>query len=214
MTTKLLIYISTLISLFFLTSCGFILGIHKTKHKTDKQIVKSAKKLGIPEKDLYALDPTFAYYIFKLDSTKFKAQTKNHYQPLQALYFDENGNLTRFFINCYAGGFPSLAWNKTGKLNSFPPQNQAPVDTVLNFKKQLTYIKNIGSSNVDNLKSDNDNYKVFVYWNIFMRKHSKKLIKEIKKNCSLIKDGKTVKIIYINNDNWFAWLTKDSGLKW
>jgi hypothetical protein len=199
--------------LFLLTNCSVILGVHKIKHKTEKQISKYAKKIGIPGKDLYSLDPAFAYYIFKLDSAKFKVQVKNHYQPLQVLYFDENGTLAKFFINCYAGGFPSLAWNKTGKLNSFPPKDQAPIDTILNFKKQLTYIKTIDSSNLDALKLDNSSYKVFVYWNIFMRKHSKKLIKEIKKNCSLIKDGKTVKIIYVNNDNWFAWLTKNPRVK-
>ena len=36
-----------------------------------------------------------------------------------------------------------------------------------------------------------------------MRRHSKWLVKVIKKNCKLA-DGKTVKIIYVNNDNFFV----------
>jgi len=207
MKAKLFTYILTLITLCLLTSCSLILGIHKIKRKTNEQIIKSAKKLGIPEADLFALDNSYGKYIFKLDQTTFKAQTKNHYQPLQALYFDETGALTKFYINCYAGG-TSLDWNKNGKLNNFPPNDQAPVDTILSLKKQLYYISNIGSSNLDAVKSDNSAYKVFVYWNIFMYKHSKKLINEIKRNCSLIQPDKKVKIIYVNNDNWFAWLDK------
>jgi hypothetical protein len=181
MTTRRLIYILTLISLFLLTGCSLIFGIHKITPKTDKQIIRSAKKLGIPETDLYVLDTSFGKYIFKLDQEKFRAQTKNHYQPLQALYFDENGALTKFYINCYAGGAMSLGWNKNGRLNTFPPNDQAPIDTILNLKKQLSYISSIGSTNLDGLKANNSTYKVFVYWNIFMRRHSKKLIAEIKK---------------------------------
>jgi hypothetical protein len=75
-----------------------------------------------------------------LDTLRFKEQIKNHYQPLQALYYNANGELSRFYVNCYAGGFPQLKWNRNGILNTFPPQHQAPVDSILSLKTLSNFL--------------------------------------------------------------------------
>src|SRR5690349_3174878 len=104
------------------TSCSAILGIHTIKPKTDDEILRAAEKLNIPKGDLFTLDTAFYRYIFSFDQNKYSQQTKNHYQPLQALYFEQKNSLVKFFVNCYAGGSINLNWNRNGELNSFLPK--------------------------------------------------------------------------------------------
>jgi len=195
-----------------LTSCmtmtKSIFGIQDAKPISDSTMADYAGHFKIPIQDNYTLDTTYAKFLFSLDTTQYKQQIKNHYQPLQALYFDKNGQLLKFYINCYAGGFPTLKWNRNGILNTFLPQDQAPVDSILNLDKQVIFLKSTDKSSLTDIY--NYDYTVFIYWNQFMKRHSKHLIKEIRKNCKLA-DNKTVKIIYVNNDNFFAYFYKNNG---
>jgi hypothetical protein len=191
----------------FLTGCMAILGVHSPKQKTGDQILKAAKKLNIPKSDVFALDTTYYNYIFSFDRKKYGQQIKNHYQPLQALYFDRGGSLVKFYINCYAGGTFKLNWDREGRLQSFLPKDQAPLDTLLDLTKQLRFLKPLSTSNPGDLKTGAYDFTVIIYWNIFMRRYSKHLIKEIRKNIALA-NGKTVKVIYLNTDNFFVLMDK------
>lgn len=178
-----------------------IIGIHDAHELSDNQIVKTSKSYNIDQRANYRLDTSYLSYILHLDTTLFKAQRNNHLQPLQALYFDSSGHLVKFYINCYAGGFPNLKWNRNGNLDSFLPKDQAPLDTVLNLSKQLSYLRPVGDISQTN-KIENQGYTVFVYWNKCTKRHSKRLIKSIQKNVSKSQEAK-VKIIYVNYDNIF-----------
>lgn len=145
------------------------------------------------------MDSTYYDFIFKLDTTHFKAQRKNHIQPLQALYFDSKGALVKYYINCYAGGFPQLKWNRNGNLNTFLPKDQAPVDTLMNLERQKSFLKPVDSETHAQFKMDAD-YYVFIYWNKCTKRHSKHLIKSIKGNIEKA-DSVKVKLIYVNYDN-------------
>jgi len=136
-----------------------------------------------------------------LDSTNFKGQIKNHYQPLQVLYYNKTGELKSFQINCYAGGFPNLDWNRDSLFTTFPPREQAPIDSIISIDLQLKYIHPL-SQTID-FSNENYEYIVIVYWNRLMGRQSKRLIHFVQENRKLAKDYK-VKIIYVNTDNIFA----------
>lgn len=73
-----------------LTSCSPILvaiyGVKNPKLVDEKTIRHYSEKYKIPFTDIYELDTLYNTFINSLDTTKFKNQQKNHFQPLQALY--------------------------------------------------------------------------------------------------------------------------------
>ncbi len=197
----ILIFISAL----GLTSCSSILqglyGIKSPIEINDKLIIRYSEKYNIPLTDSYKLDTTYLTYISSLDLINLKEQIKNHYQPLQVLYYDKTGQLESFQVNCYTGGFPNLQWNRGSIMTAFPPQKQAPIDSIIPLNLQLRFLKPL--SQTKNISFENYDYIVIVYWSKFMGRQSKRLIEIVQKNYKLAKDYK-VKIIYVNNDNIFA----------
>lgn len=201
----LLYFISTWIFVLGLTSCTSILsglyGIKKVKTIDESTIIKYSKKYNIPANDIYELDTAYLSYLFSLDTAKHKSQIKNHLQPLQALYFDNRGQLISFQVNCYAGGFPNLNWDRNEIMTKFPPKQQAKVDSIINLETQMKYLKPI--SQLGKVNIETYDYIVIVYWNRFMGRQSKRLIRLVQNN-SKLETGKKVKIIYANNDNIFV----------
>ncbi len=178
-----------------------IIGIKDAHKLSDNQIVKVSKSFNVDQTANYRLDTTYLSYILNLDTVQLKAQRKNHLQPLQALYFNSQGQLVKFYINCYAGGFPNIKWNRNGNLETFLPKDQAPIDTILNLKKQVHYLRPVCSSTSE-IINENQDYYVFVYWNKCTKRHSKRLIRSIKQNVAMSTKTK-VKTIYVNYDNIF-----------
>ncbi|MBS3912866.1 MAG: hypothetical protein KG003_00050 [Bacteroidetes bacterium] len=200
--------IFTFLALTFLlelTSCTSIFtglyGMKKTKTVDEKTIARYAKKYNIPSADSYELDTAYSSYLFSLDTTKHISQIKNHYQPLQALYYDNSGQLKSFQVNCYTGGFPNLKWDRNEIMTTFPPKQQAPIDSVVTLETQLKYFKPL--SETSKLAIDSYDYIVIVYWNRFMGRQSKRLIHFVQANSKLEKEKK-VKILYANTDNIFV----------
>ncbi|MCF8298266.1 MAG: hypothetical protein K9J13_12035 [Saprospiraceae bacterium] len=212
---KKLIIILLMLIIFSLSGCMLMIkttfGIQDPKIITNAETIKYAEKFKIPIEDNFSLDTTYFDFILSLDTNIYKSQIKNHYQPLQALYFDSLGNLCRYYINCYAGGFPNLKWNRNGKLNTFPPAEQAPIDSIINLFKQLTFLNNCCNSDIITLTNLKPDYTVVVYWNHFMRRHSKRLIKLIKSNCELA-NGEKIKLIFVNNDNAFEYVNRKQAI--
>jgi len=194
-----------LILVFGLTSCSSITqglyGIKKPQELNDHEIIRYSEKYNIPITDNYKLDSSYFTYLSSLDTIQHKEQIKNHYQPLQALYYNKNGQLESFQINCYAGGFPNLNWDRDSIMTTFPPRKQAPTDSILPLDLQLEYIYPL--SQTVNSSIENYEYIVIVYWNRFMGRQSKRLIHFVQENVKLAKEYK-VKIIYVNTDNIFA----------
>ena len=200
--------ILTFITLTFvlgLTGCSSIFtglyGMKKSKTVDEKTIVRYAKKFNIPSADNYELDTAYFSHLFSLDTTKYKSQIKNHFQPLQALYYDNSGQLKSFQVNCYTGGFPNLKWDRNEIMSTFPPKQQAPIDSIVSIETQLKYLKPL--SQTSKLPIDSYDYIVIVYWNRFMGRQSKRLIHFVQDN-SKLETEKKVKIIYANTDNIFA----------
>ena len=198
--------------LLALSSCSPVLmkmyGIRNPEHLNTATIAKTAKQYGVPEKDLFVLDSSYLSFIFSQDSSKYIAQIKNHSQPLQALYFDKSKNFVSYYINCRAGGFPNLKWNRNGMLDTFLPHTQTPLDNIISFKQHLKFIRTLKNESVST-DTTNSDYYVIVYWNKFMGRQSKRLIQSIKENVKL--SGKSKKMYYVNTDN--AYIEKALKIK-
>ncbi len=175
-------------------------GIKSIKSLDKQDILRLANKYNIPSIDCYILDPDYLNYLNSLDTINHKEHIKNHSQPLQALYYNKSGQMVSFHINCYAGGFPNLNWNPNKIMQAFPPQTQAPLDSILSVVNHFNFLRPIsGAVKINNEKFD---YLIFIYWNRFMGRQSKRLIQTIQKNSELSNPEK-VRIIYINNDAIF-----------
>jgi hypothetical protein len=194
-------------SLMVFSSCGFIMnglyGLKNVKSVDNETVLDYGKKFNIPQDKSYLLDSSYVEFIKKQDTSKFSLQMNNHLQPLQALYFDENENLISYHINCYAGGFPNLEWNRNQVMDVFPPLQQAPVDSLISLELIRNSIRLVVSDNkVDSTRYSNT---VIVFWNRFMGRQSERFIHTVQQNITLSKGG-NVKLIYVNNDNVFSGL--------
>jgi hypothetical protein len=176
-------------------------GIKRCNSINIEEIEKYAKKYNIPLTNLCLLDTSYISIIKSIDSANWLL-AKNHYQPLQALYFNKDGDLVSFYNNCHAGGFPNLKWNRTGSLETFVPKTQIECDSLLNFEKQLQYLMSIEGGKLALSNYSSANYNVVVYWNISFGRQSKRLIKQIKENCERA-ENETVNLFFANDDEFF-----------
>ncbi len=178
-------------------------GMKKPKQLRDEQIKKEAQHQGISLQLLYRIDSkSYWSFLEKVDTTNHQ-QVKNHSQPLQALYFDANGQLFRYYVNCYAGGFPNLKWNRTGGLNQFPPLPQAPEDSLLTINQLAAFIRPTAQAQDFN----HSDTTIVVFWNRMMGRQSKRFIKLINKNAQLSKT--TIQLLFVNTDDLFLDLMAD-----
>jgi len=189
-----------------LTSCTPIYmkmyGMKSPETITDEKIAEFSENYDIPLADSYKLDTSYVTFLYSLDTVKYKYHIKNYLQPLQALYYDKSGQLQSFQINCYAGGYPNLKWDRNEVMTTFPPKEQAPIDSILPLNIQLKYIQQLPDSK--DISTEEYDYIVFVHWNRFMGRQSKRLIQAVKANAKLAENQK-VKIIYVNTDAIFAY---------
>lgn len=186
-----------------LTSCSaIILGMYgiKNPHSLDeKEVARYSQKYKIPLADNYELDTSFSSFITSFDKIRYKAEIKNHYQPLQALYFERSGQVQSFHVNCHAGGFPNLKWRELN--GAFPPAQQTPVDSLLLFDRQLACLRNLSSS--QKIAFEEYDYVVVIYWSCWMGRQSKRFIRSVQQNCENTA-GKKVKVIYVNSDKIYS----------
>lgn len=192
--------LSTFCFLFF-TEC-------KTSHRTYlsvNELEQARKEFDLPKDKTYKLDTSYLRFLFTLDTAKYADQIKNHYQPIQALYYDRSGQLLSFHINCYAGIGVSddddLNWNQKNAFASFIPNSVAPVDSILPLCKHLEFIENFDNSPIDTTGFSAFDYTVIIHWNKKWRaQDSKNLIRIVSENIKL-DTAKKVNLLYINSDD-------------
>ena len=205
MNTSPLIRITLLLLLVGLTGCSYTImklyGMKKVKPIDDKTVLRYAERYHVPTSDLYLVDTSYLTYLFSFDTLLFEKEINNHYQPLQALYYDSAGQLQSYHINCYAGGFPNLNWDRDSIMTTFPPKDQTPVDTLFPLDKHLSFLRPLDST-AEFVVEDFD-YVVIVHWNRWMGRQSKRFIQTLQENRALASE-KAVKIVYANTDNLFT----------
>lgn len=197
-------FCSILLSLS-LSSCSVMFnsfyGMKKMEAINQNEIIHYSKKYKIPLSESYEMDSAYFTFLKSADTTKYKNEVKNHYQPLQALYYNNSGALESFQINCFVGGFPNLKWNINDNFSTFPPKKQTPLDSLVPLNVYLKYLNPVSNSAMPSV--ENYDFVVIVHWNRFMGRQSKNLIDYVQENSKLAKDQK-VKILYVNTDNVYA----------
>lgn len=155
------------------------------------------KQQQINDPVIYFIDADYKKQLLKLSNDT--GLLKNHLQPLQASYYNKEGKLISFHINCNAPGFPNLNWNYKKVMEVFPPESQAPVDTLLNLQRHLEYLKSNTKVQID--EGGDFDYFIIVNWAGFLKRQSIGLINAVNKNIKLNFENKKVKIIYVCSDN-------------
>jgi len=191
---------------------SFILIIISCRHRINWKYPSAAdlenfrKEFNLPKEKTFRLDTNYIRYLFSFDTTRYADQIKNHYQPIQALYYDKYGSLVSFHINCYAAvgiaNNSDFNWNQQNVFASFVPRTTAPVDSVLPLNKHLSFIKTFDYKSIDTIGFAAFDYTVIVYWSkhYFGVKNSKNLIRIVSHNVALA-GNKKVNVIYVNSEN-------------
>lgn len=199
------------ISLVFFTilvSCQTMfmrsMGINDPKELSEEKIKEEARRQNVPLENLFVLDTSFLPYMMTRDTGILGEAVKNHYQPLQAMYFDKTGKLKSFHVNCYAyGGNPTkLDWSPNGEFSTFPPKLNPPLDSLFEFKDLKPFLHPT-SSTLD-FSADTMEHVVIVFWNRFMGRHSTELIRVVQENRKLY-SGQRISILFVSNDNAYAY---------
>ena len=198
------------ILLFLSFSCTKILmsayGIKQPKFLTVKEIANRSSQLNIAAEQSFILDKKYFYALEQRDTVQLLFEKKcspmisKYQQPLQAMYFDEEGKLVSFHNNCYAGGFPILKWNKDRQFDTFIPATTIPItDTALNLELLNQYLQPLSKA----VLVERAKYTVIVFWCDFMFKQSKALINVIRQNL-LLDSTHSAHIYFVNTDNCFT----------
>jgi len=226
------------ILVFLLSGCGLVyrvlLGVDSSvEWLTDCQIKKEFEKNKIPEDQCYVLD-TASYFHAVLKTTKMKADQiknesltidsakllrikedyKDNLQPVQIRYFNRKGIAIFKMINCYMRPFPTQSWNIENCFDVFPPK---PISYLKNSNNEnleyfLPHIKSISGSSITIDSLPKANYYALVFWNSFIKRPSKNLIKQLDKYSREFPEQSTY-ILYVNNNNAEVWYLSDTDEK-
>jgi hypothetical protein len=172
---------------------------------TARELENIRQEFGLVKEKTFMLDKTYMKYLFSLDTSKFSTQIKNHYQPIQATYYNKAGQLVSFHINCYAGlgvaDKDDLNWNQQNAFDQFVPITVAPIDSILPLSKHLQFLETFGNSTIDTTGFSDYDYTVIIHWGKKWRPRDCQHLFEIVENNVVKAKGEKVNILYVNNDN-------------
>jgi hypothetical protein len=196
---------SLLLSLLLsLSSCTPLvlrtMGMKKPHVPTDEEFYRFGEKWNMSIYFQQTLLPSFVDEIEKIDSVHPKL-AQDLLQPIQAMYFDSSGKLISYHINCYAGGYPNLNWNRFGNFDVFPAKTNAPCDSLVTLSWLLPFLKPVEYPCV---KIKDLDYTVVVFWSRFTGRQSRHLVEFIQKNIKLASKETRIQIMYVNTDEVFT----------
>jgi hypothetical protein len=200
---KKIIHVILLGSFCLLESCSSIIyslaGMRNPEMMDSKAIQKYAGKFDLPENHSYYLDTTYIGFLKNSDSTR--GSMKDHYQPTQALYFqDEKPYPEAWFINCRA--YPKsfgVDWNRNGEFEKFLPAGNQKPDSLVTFDDIRQLLKPVHNNAAPVSNTDNT---VLVFYCKMFHRTSRDLISEVKRNAKLSQSPVT--IFYVNVDNYIV----------
>jgi hypothetical protein len=175
------------------SSCATLYGVKNQKEFSPKKIQKFIDKHHLNNLESYCIDTNFRSFL--KTKTLNTSEERFFSQPLQVHYF-ENDTLISSHVNCNVGGFPNLTWNKKGYFNVFPAVSQFKSSQIIRFSEMLPYFGSLATT-----KTKYTKYTVVVFWNLFLERQSKRLIKLVVRNIQ--KSIEPSKIILVNNDKLF-----------
>lgn len=175
------------------------------KYLSQEDLEDFRKEFNLPKEKTFRLDTNYIRYLFSLDTTKYAGEIQNHYQPIQASYYDKKGNLISFHTNCYASaGIPDnldFNWNQQNAFEYFVPRTITPIDSILPLSRHLSFIKTFDNKPIDTAGLAAFDYTIIIHWvKKWRTKDSKNLIKIVSNNANLAVNKK-LNIIYVNSDD-------------
>lgn len=196
---------SLLLSLLLsLSSCTPLvlrtMGMKKPHVPTDEEFYRFGEKWNMSIYFQQTLLPSFVDEIEKIDSVNPKL-AQDLLQPIQAMYFDSSGRLISYHINCYAGGYPNLNWNRSGNFDVFPVKTNAPCDSLVTLSWLLPFLKSVEYPCV---KIKDLDYTVVVFWSRFTGRQSRHLVEFVQENLKLASKETRIQIMYVNTDEVFT----------
>lgn len=206
-----------------------LLGVKtKLKWQSDEKIIKDFERKDIPFDQAFILD-TASYnrtivarwkavkdsvsqtekVLSHSDSLSLKRIANNardNLQPVQVRYFAADGKAIFKLVNCYIDPPIPLSWNIEGAFETFPPrpisQLKDVVDDSLSFFLPHLWTLNGNSFTFEQLPEAE--YYALIFFNDYMIRPSKRLIKEVGKYHKRNPD-QNVHVLYINNHNSQIW---------
>lgn len=177
------------------------------RYLSKKDLENFRKEFKLPKEKTFRLDTNYVRYLFSFDTTQYAGEIQNHYQPIQAVYYDNKGNLISFHTNCYASAGISdgldFNWNQLNVFSSFVPGTLAPIDSILPLSRHLSFIRAFDNKPIDTTGFSSFDYTVIIHWGKKWRpKDSKNLIKIVTNNVNLAVNKK-INIMYVNSDDAF-----------
>jgi len=177
----------------FCSSCSAILGIHQPQKLSDAEMMRFKKKIGIQDSATFFIDKDY------LEVTKYCSalEKKHHLQPLQIKFYNKEGKLMSFFINC---NMPmkgtKLNWNNNEVLDSFYHKTATQIDSCVSLNSLTEKIKSTNNSRIS--WNDNNQLVAIIFWNKFMLKQSRNMIQQYK--TAIRKNEKlAITTIYVND---------------
>ena len=185
---------------FVLTNgCSWIYGIKTLKSNDLANIQYFLNKNNYNQYRNFYLKKEYIKYLKQALPNDSLAK-KYLLQPLQLVYLDNKNEIVSYHVNCNAGGFPNLKWEREHNFDVFPPKTQTNLNDIsFDFLAIQNHLFEVyaGSKKI-NMDSK---YKTIVFYSLMLPKQSKKLIDLAIRNSLLELNGE---IILINNDNLFA----------
>ena len=171
-----------------LNSCVLFYGI---KHRThDEKAINNFLSDYSFDESIILKGESDTFYRKILNSCPDSSLLKNLLQPLQVHYFSKDFVWQASLINCYVfPGFLGLKWNKKGNFNSFPPKTHYDGNSCRDAPISL----------IKKNPLDNPEGYILVFWDLYLKRQSKRLLRQVLKNSK----GKKHKLLMINNDEWF-----------
>jgi len=196
---KYLVNACLLLLLLLAASCnkilGGIYGVRDVKDINTVQIQEIRKADALMSRyPGYYVDSSYVrsiYKTFKGDSITIK----NLFQPMQAMYFNEAGQLVSYHINCNAGGFPNLKWNRNHAFDHFYPLTQTPCNSKLSPDFIYQNLKALQAEQTPQGKP-----VIIVFWSYQVYKQSKRLMRLVKQNNDQYAADKSIRLIFVNTD--------------
>jgi hypothetical protein len=176
-----------------------IYGIREPAPLEAAHLPKLAAEYGIPTGSPSAVLDTSFRRVLRRMHRQDSSVAKNHWQFLQAVYYDATGRQQSFHINCYADGFPNLQWERAGIMEHFPPAQQAPRDSALTLAEHLSHLHSADSAT----SAQPADYTVVVHWSRFMTRQSRRLIQAVRRNVALAPSGTRVVMVFVNTDDFY-----------
>jgi hypothetical protein len=176
------------------------MGMKNPRIISEKEMYAYGRKWNMSIYYQQTLLPTYVDEVQKFDSL-YPSLAKNLLQPIQAMYFDASGKLISYHINCFAGGYPNLNWNRNGNFDVFPAKTQAPCDSLITLSWLLPHLKPLEFPCVE---MKDLNYTVVVFWSRWTGRQSRHLVEFVQKNMKLASKETQIQIMYVNTDEIFT----------